>query len=64
MSDEKLKLCIKRYIFEDKVIKVKSKADIVSRMERILTNKMFISNIKTSKKNWLDLTLDEVLKKD
>ena len=64
MSDEKLKLCIKRYIFEDKTLVAHTKADIVSRMERILTNKMFIRNIKTSKKNWLDLSLEEVLKKD
>lgn len=47
-----------------KTIGVNTKADIVLRMERILTNKMFISNIKTSKKNWLDLNLEEVLKKD
>ena len=40
------------------------KGGVVSRMERILSNKIFISNIKTSKKNWLDLSLDEVLKKD
>lgn len=64
ISDEKLKLCIKRYIFEDKTIEVNTKADIASRMERILTNKMFIRNIKTSKKNWLDLSLEEVLQKD
>lgn len=64
VSDEKLKLCIKRYIFEDKTLVANTKADIVSRMERILTNKMFIRNIKTSKKNWLDLSLEEVLKKD
>lgn len=62
VSDEKLKLCIKRYIFEDKTLVANTKADIVSRMERI--NKMFIRNIKTSKKNWLDLSLEEVLKKD
>lgn len=51
VSDAKLKLCIKRYIFEAKNLEVNTKADIVSRMECILTNKMFISNIKTSKKN-------------
>lgn len=64
VSDEKLNLCIKRYIFEDKTLDVNTKADIVSRMEHILTNKLFISHIKTSKKNWLDLTLEEVLQKD
>ena len=64
VSNTKLKLCIKRYIFEDKTLGVNTKTDLVSRMERILTNKMFISNIKTSKKNWLDLSLEEVLKKD
>ena len=64
VSDAKLKQCIKRYIFEAKNLEVNTKADIVSRIERILTNKMFISNIKTSKKNWLDLSLEEVLKKD
>jgi predicted nucleotidyltransferase component of viral defense system len=63
-SDEKLKLCIKRYIFEDKTLDINTKTDIVTRMERILNNKLFISNIKTSKKNWLDLSLEEVLQKD
>lgn len=63
-ADEKLKLCIKRYIFEDKTLAINTKTDIVTRMERILNNKLFISNIKTSKKNWLDLSLEEVLQKD
>ena len=64
VSDAKLEQCIKRYIFEAKNLEVNTKADIVSRMERILTNKMFINNIRTSKKNWLDFSLDEVLQKD
>lgn len=64
VSDEKLKLCIKRYIFEDKTLDVNTKADIVSRMERILNNKLFINHIKTSKKNWLDLSLEDVLQKN
>ncbi len=64
VSDKKIKLCISRYIFEDKTLDVNTKEDIVIRMERILTNKLFISHIKTSKKNWLDLSLEEVLKKD
>lgn len=64
VSDKKLKACIKRYIFEDTTLDVNAKEDIVSRMERILSNKLFISNIKTSKKNWLDLSLEEVLQKD
>ena len=61
---EELKLCIERYIFEDKTLKVNNKADIVSRIERIFSNKIFIKNIKTSKKNWLDLSLEEVFQKD
>ena len=64
VSDKKLKACIKRYIFEDTTLDVNTKSDIVSRMERILSSKLFISNIKTSKKNWLDLSLEEVLQKD
>ena len=64
VSDKKLKTCIKRYIFEYTTLDVNAKEDIVSRMERILSNKLFISNIKTSKKNWLDLSLEEVLQKD
>lgn len=64
VSDKKLKLCVKRYIFEDKTLEVNTKSDIVSRMERILSNKILIRNIKTSKKNWLDLSLEEVLNKD
>lgn len=64
VSDKKLRACIKRYIFEDTTLDVNTKTDIVSRMERILSNKLFISNIKTSKKNWLDLSLKEVLQKD
>lgn len=61
---EKLKLCIERYIFEDTTLDINTKDDIVSRIEKILTNKLFISHIKTSKKNWLDLSLEEVLQKD
>lgn len=64
VSDKKLKLCIERYIFEDKTLDINTKADIVSRMERILTNKLFIERIKTSKKNWLDMSLEQVLQKD
>ena len=64
VSNEKLKLCIERYIFEDTTLDINTKDDIVSRIEKILTNKLFISHIKTSKKNWLDLSLEEVLQMD
>lgn len=64
INQEKLKVCITHYIFNDKTLSVKSKKDIVSRIEKILTNETFIKNIKNHKGNWLQMELKDVIQTD
>ena len=64
INQEKLKVCITHYIFNNKTLSVKSKKDIVSRIEKILTNETFIKNIKNHKGNWLQMELKDVIQTD
>ena len=54
--------CVNRYIFSDESLPVNTLQDISKRIERVFTNKTFITNLKQSEKNWLDVDDDAVLK--
>ena len=61
---EKLRTCIKKYIFMDKTIYVSDFDEIKKRAVQIFSSSTYKEQVKRSKKNWLDLSIDEVLKKD
>ena len=61
---EKLRFCIQKYIYADTTIDVNDADEIRRRAERIFTSSTYKKQAERSKKNWLDLTVDEVLKKN
>lgn len=61
---ERLRFCIQKYIYEDTTIGVNDTEEIRKRAERIFTSSTYKKQVERSKKNWLDLSVDEVLKKD
>ena len=38
--------------------------DVVNRLEMIFCDKTYIQNIKNSKKNWIGISIDDILKED
>ena len=61
---EKLRFCIQKYIYADTTIDVNDADEMRRRAERIFTSSTYKKQVERSKKNWLDLSVDEVLKKD
>lgn len=61
---EKLRFCIQKYIYADTTIDVNDADEIRKRAERIFNSSTYKKQVERSKKNWLDLSVDEVLKKD
>lgn len=61
---DKVKKYIQRYIYDDTSLPVEDINEIIRRVERVFKNKGFIKEINKSKKNWMDISVEEVLKKD
>lgn len=61
---QKLTFCIQKYIYADTTIDVNDADEIKKRAERIFTSSIYKKRVERSKKNWLDLSVEEVLKKD
>lgn len=59
-----LQKCIEKYILSDSTIGVTTIEGIKKRAERIFTNSTYKKQVERSRKNWLDLSVEEVLKKD
>jgi predicted nucleotidyltransferase component of viral defense system len=60
---EQLRQCLHRYIFGDTTLGVSDIEEIRKRAERIFTSSTYKRQVERSRKNWLDLSVDEVLKK-
>lgn len=60
----KLQQCIEKYILSDPTLGVTTVDDIKRRAERVFTNSTYKKQVERSGKNWLDLSVEEVLKKD
>ena len=57
--------CIRKHIFDDPTLRdVTSMSAIVSRVERMFSDPGYLRELRRSNKNWLDITVDEVLEKD
>ena len=61
---EMLRKCVQKYIFEDETIDVRDTEEIRKRAARIFTSNTYKKQVERSKKNWLDLSVDEVMKKN
>ena len=61
---EKLRFCIQKYIYADTTIDVNDADEIRRRAKRIFNSSTYKKQVERSKKNWLDLSVEEVLKKD
>ncbi len=61
---QKLRFCIQKYIYADTTIDVNDVGEIRKRAERIFTSSTYKKRVEESKKNWLDLSVEEVLEKD
>ncbi len=62
---DQLKDCIQKYIFNDVTLKnVSDMTAIIKRIERMFTNADYKNELRRSNKNWLGLSIDEVLEKD
>ena len=58
---DKLLAYITISIFDDKNMREKSIEDIIKRLQFTFGNRMYLSNIKTSKKNWIEENIEDVL---
>jgi len=61
---DKLRYCIKRYIFEDTTLAVNNVDDIISRLEMVFADKSYINEVRKSRKNWIGVDVETVLRED
>lgn len=56
-----MKKCLSVFILEDDVMRETDIAGVIKRISLIFKNKMYISNLRTRKDNWLNEDVDKVL---
>lgn len=61
---KQLQQCIEKYILSDETLGVTTVEEIKKRAERIFTNSTYKKQVERSKKNWLNLSVEDVLRKD
>ena len=62
---EQLKNCIQKYILDDPTLRnISNIADVINRVERVFINDNYLKELRRSNKNWLDISIEEVLEKD
>lgn len=61
LDREKLRVCVEEYIFSDPIMRENSFDDICARVSRVFASRSYRANIASSKKNWLGVSIDEVL---
>lgn len=60
----KMAFCMNKYIYEDSTIAVNNIDDVISRLEMVFSDKNYIKEIKKSKKNWIGIDEEKVLRED
>ena len=55
---------IQKYIYEDSSLPVEDINELIRRVERVFDNEGFIKEINRSRKNWLDIRIEDALKKN
>lgn len=61
---EQLRQCIDKYIFSDVTIDVNDLEEVRVRAEKIYSSSTYKRQVERSRKNWLDLSVEEVFKKN
>ena len=57
-----LEECIRRYIFDDETLRsVNDMNTVVSRVERMFADPVYLHELRASDKNWLDISVDETI---
>lgn len=62
VDKDKLLKCFEIYIYDDEGMKENTIEDVVARVQRTFSDKRYIKNLETSKKNWLDISTKDALK--
>lgn len=63
-NKDKLLQYIQKYIYEDASFPVDNMNEIIKRLERVFKNSVFIKEVNKSKKNWMDISTEEALKRN
>lgn len=64
VDSEKLQYCISKYIYEDDTLSVNNIDDIISRLEMVFSDKLYIREVNRSRKNWIGVDVEKVLNED
>ena len=64
MFEELLRRYINEYIYKDPSLPVNNIDDVIARIERVFRNTSFINSIEKSKKNWLEISVEEALERN
>lgn len=61
IDNEKLEHCLDLYIYQDNKMRENNKEDIYKRVYETLTDTSYLKKLNTSKRNWLDVSNNEVV---
>ena len=64
VNKNKLLQYIQRYIYDDTFLPVNAIDELIKRIEKVFSDSLFIKEMTKSKKNWMDITNEEVLKRN
>lgn len=64
VDKDKMRKCIKKYIYEDESLSVEDINGVIKRIERVFRDNKFMKEINKSKKNWMNISTKEALAKD
>lgn len=64
VNKNKLLQYIQKYVYEDISLPVNDIDELIKRIERVFSNNLFIKEMTKSKKNWMDITNEEALKRN
>ena len=62
VDKDKLLKCFEIYIYNDEGMKQNTIEDVIVRVQRTFSDKRYIKNLETSKKNWLEISAKDALK--
>ena len=60
---KKLETCLETFVFLNSGMRENSTQDVVRRVENTFSNPKYVARLSTSRKNWLDMPVEEVLLK-
>lgn len=64
VDKKQLYQCMQKYIFEDDTISINNIQDALIRLEQTLGNESFLQNVSQSRRNWLDMSVEDIASKD